>query len=1039
MPTRTSRVYALAAFVSLLLVSFSSAFLPNAGAAPAAGGLVIPRAQQAVTLDGNCSEYGDALVESYADASNSTGKVYLKHDGEQLYVCVAAAPGKLDNRFESVYLDPQGDGSNYQFAQKDDYSLRVAIPSSNRSTLSGSGVANGYTPAPAFDAVWNGKASVTPNGESIEYSISLGRFRLGECGALFGLAAYHHWISAVGDDYGWPSNQFFDQPRTWKLVQLADAPCANPLNGKIAYVYRGNAADAASFFNFLTSRGYGVTLVPTGSIMTTDFSTFDLILVADDSGSLNTWQTAAQAQHIRDGNKPIIGLGEGGYAFFGQLSQFIGWPNGWHGPQKSVVRAPGDTTTVFTAPTAVPSPVDIYTQPVNEVGIYLNGAGGVPADVVPVGLEPPTSPTGAPSNHASLILQSCFFLWGFSGNPTLMTGNGQNLFVNTVEYMLHFQCPRTPPPPDQCVSIKKSAEPPDGTPVAPGQVIKYTITYSFSDNPDCKPYQREAKLIDSIPADTIYVPGSASDGIIPTADGALIWGVGPAGGSKTFKVWVSDTQCHNQRRVVNRAGLLIPGYPPIISNIVTHPVTCPPVSFPNDEPPYAESEVQITPYPLITGTPSEISVRVSNNSGTAQTITVEFQTSPNRFGIGLDFNTFSSKVVTIPAHSSAIVKTTFTPVSSGHYCIQIKVQGGGFAPIYTQRNLDVTEDLKPGQADNLVFKVRNNSNVTTDIALVVDNTCPGWSAVVSPAVLPGMAPGEVRDATLTVTPPNPVVLGSACHIDVQGWIGDQLIGGIRKLDVPPVHLPHDVQPSWLEPEISTVPSPPVLGQTNQICVELQNPLPFPRTVTLEYAVADFGAGIPFTTVATKSFTLPPNSNAKYCADWTPTPSNNLHRCILVTLKQDGYQDQRSQRNVDLRRPLPLDIGKLDVTFTVGNPDLVAHTLVLSPTIYGIDPYWKPVFVTDPGDPPPNVLQPGQILNLHLRMTPAILIGLSDKDRGDRSHAAPEAQPADTTPPVNYRYGDESRVDVSVLLDGQEVGGVSAQFDTSTVSLPLIIR
>ncbi len=1021
MPTHTSRSYALVAFVSLLLMSFSSIFMPNASAAPAAGGLVIPRTQQAVTLDGNCNEYGDALVESYADASNSTGKVYLKHDGEQLYVCVAAAPGKLENRFESVYLDPQGDGSTYEFAQKDDYSLRVEIPTSNRSTLVGSGVANGYTPAPAFDAVWNGKATVTPNGESIEYSISLGRFKLGDCGALFGLAAYHHWISAVGDDYGWPSNQFFDQPRTWKLMQLANGPCSNPLNGKIAYVYRGNAADASSFFNFLTGRGYSVTLVPTGSILTTDFSTFDLILVADDSGSLNTWQTDPQAQHIRDGNKPIIGLGEGGYAFFGKLSQFIGWPNGWHGPQKSVVRAPGDTTTVFTAPTAVPSPVDVYTQPVNEVGIYLNSAGGVPANVVPVGLEPPSSPTGAQSNHASLILQSCYFLWGFSGNPTAMTGNGQNLFVNTVEYMLHFQCPQPTTPPPDC-TITKSSDPPDGTPVAPGQVIKYTITYV-----NC--IKERGKLVDSIPADTLYVPGSATGGITPATDGALIWDVGAStSGSQSFRVWVSDTQCNNQRRVVNRAGLLIPGYPPIISNVVTHPVTCPPVGFPNDQPPYAESEVQVTPYPLITGTPSDISVRVSNNSGAPQTITVDFQTSPNRFGIGLDFNTFSSRVVTIPAHSSAIVHTTFTPVSSGHYCIQIKVQGGGFAPIYTQRNLDVTEDLKPGQADNLVFKVRNNSNVTTDIALVVDNTCPGWSAVVSPAVLTGMAPNEVRDATLTVTPPDPVVLGSACHIDVQGWIGDQLIGGIRKLDVPPVHLPHDVQPSWLEPEISTVPSPPVLGQTNQICVELQNPLPFPRTVTLNYAVADFGAGIPFTTVATKSFTLPPNSNAKYCADWTPTPSNNLHRCILITLKQDGYQDQRSQHNVDLRKPLPFDIGNLDITFTVGNPDLVPHTLVISPTVYGIDPYWKPVFVTDPGDPPPNVLQPGQMVNLHMLLLPAV-----------QTQSGTEDVRAVTAAPTNYRYGDESRVDVSVLLDGQEVGGVTVQLDTNTVSLPLIIR
>ncbi len=66
----------------------------------------------------------------------------------------------------------------------------------------------------------------------------------------------------------------------------------------------------------------------------------------------------------------------------------------------------------------------------------------------------------------------------------------------------------------------------------------------------------------------------------------------------------------------------------------------PPISFPNDQPSYAEEEVQITPYPLITGTPSHISVKLRNNTAAAQTVTVLFQTSPDRFGIGLDFNTF---------------------------------------------------------------------------------------------------------------------------------------------------------------------------------------------------------------------------------------------------------------------------------------------------------------------------------------------------------------------------------------------------------------
>ena len=121
---------------------------------------------------------------------------------------------------------------------------------------------------------------------------------------------------------------------------------------------------------------------------------------------------------------------------------------------------------------------------------------------------------------------------------------------------------------------------------------------------------------------------------------------------------------------------------------------------------------------------------------------------------------------------------------------------------------------------------------------------------------------------MRVTPPDPAILGTGCHIDVQGWIGDQLIGGIRKLDVPPVNLPH-ADPPWLEKEISTVPTPPISGTVNLACIELQNPLGFTRTVTVTFSEAVFGAGIPFTPIhPTQTFTLPPNSLQKYCVNWT---------------------------------------------------------------------------------------------------------------------------------------------------------------------------
>ena len=122
---------------------------------------------------------------------------------------------------------------------------------------------------------------------------------------------------------------------------------------------------------------------------------------------------------IRAAGIPIIGLGEGGYAFFGKLPLFIGWPNGWHGPQDRVNRAAGAPAAYYNG--MISDPSILYTAPVNEVGIYLNA---VPADVFAIGLENPDK------SHASVIQQGCRLLWGFSGDPTAMAADGKTMFLN---------------------------------------------------------------------------------------------------------------------------------------------------------------------------------------------------------------------------------------------------------------------------------------------------------------------------------------------------------------------------------------------------------------------------------------------------------------------------------------------------------------------------------------------------------------------------------------------------------------------------------
>ena len=366
--------------------------------------------------------------------------------------------------------------------------------------------------------------SSTPNGESGEFRIPINLANQ-NCGKLFGLAVYHHWVAAVGDDYGWPSNQFFDSPKTWAEVGLGGASCvteigitkadsADPVHvgeefryiltvrnngnttatgvevkdplpatliyagynapagttcvfgggtvvctvaslpvggsvtielkvrattvgfvsntasisktsgldpissnnadtertevialaGKIAYVFRSDDVTANDFKALLEASGFTVQLIPLPTVLATDFTVFDLVIIADDTGSLNEWPpsvggVSAAADHIRAARKPVLGLGEGGYAYFGKFGKPIGWPNGWHGPQNTV-RSDNVGASYWHVLNDFGSPppalVRLYTEPVNEVGIYLPPA----VDVTPFGREPDTT-DHAPSSPSS--------------------------------------------------------------------------------------------------------------------------------------------------------------------------------------------------------------------------------------------------------------------------------------------------------------------------------------------------------------------------------------------------------------------------------------------------------------------------------------------------------------------------------------------------------------------------------------------------------------------------------------------------------------
>jgi hypothetical protein len=214
--------------------------------------LLIPVAQGISKVDGNCeqTEYAGAINQTFEDAFEVTATLYLMHDGENLYICMQGAAGSFKDRFASLYLD-RNDGRE-DFAEEEDYALRIDFAEGAISSFQGTGAPNGYQP---FVLEGWSAARTTGNADIAEWSIPLSLLATNPdtvlCGAAFGLAVYHHWVTDNGVDFGWPSNKSFDQPQTWQRVTLQSGDCAKS--------DLGDAPDSSNSFSTAMSAYSGVT------------------------------------------------------------------------------------------------------------------------------------------------------------------------------------------------------------------------------------------------------------------------------------------------------------------------------------------------------------------------------------------------------------------------------------------------------------------------------------------------------------------------------------------------------------------------------------------------------------------------------------------------------------------------------------------------------------------------------------------------------------------------------------------------------------
>ncbi len=418
----------------------------------------------------------------------------------------------------------------------------------------------------------------------------------------------------------------------------------------------------------------------------------------------------------------------------------------------------------------------------------------------------------------------------------------------------------------------------------------------------------------------------------------------------------------------------------------------PPVPLhPFPDPPYAEREITVEPYPPRAGEPTEICVELRNPTPFPQNVAVQFSWAA--FGIGIPFTPVDGlRPVHLPPYSIVKECIHWVPPVSGHVCLQVELFIPGYQPQRSQRNVDVDEPLEPLMPHTRVFPVGNPLDHAVDITLGLIPHLDGWGFELSPDVLPNMQRGEIREVSLTVTPPQELPPDNTPIVDIEAYAEGRLIGGFRKVFRPPVPIHRPRDPIYAESEIFIHPYPPRAFEPTEVGVEIRNPTEEPQIVTVIFSAADFGIGLPFTPIHEPvTVEVPPLGVARPVIMWVP-PHGGLW-CIQVALVLPNHGEPFiSRRNIDVGEPLEPNTPHAR-PFLVGNPFQRPVTITL-----GLVPHFPDWGLELSQDVLRNV-PPGQTRVVTLTVTP------------------PADLPADGDPIV----------DVEAFVEGELIGGFRKLF------------
>ena len=168
------------------------------------------------------------------------------------------------------------------------------------------------------------------------------------------------------------------------------------------------------------------------AVPTIDLRNYALVIIGPETGERGDFHAPDVAGLLLQYPLPVLGMGEGGAAFFELADLRIGWSNTWYSSNNEIF-AVAPSARYWQLPYAIDlgatAPlVKLYPGPLTELGVYVPEPGGS-LELIAREVKD--------QHHYPVIRENrrerSFLLWGYNAGPSAMTKSGQALFVNVAQ------------------------------------------------------------------------------------------------------------------------------------------------------------------------------------------------------------------------------------------------------------------------------------------------------------------------------------------------------------------------------------------------------------------------------------------------------------------------------------------------------------------------------------------------------------------------------------------------------------------------------